>query len=258
MGGPVSRARRHELTKKGPLSCLGIAVVAIGSLALLSMLPTRDPKKDAVAPVPESLPPAIPVKFEPQVAVSQGATPADHAAPKPVATATLSELLENNQKLVEVIGVFTAISLFTGQLGIRFFAYIVTFLFMTLVLVLCVELWARIPSQSDSMKVMMFKDILTLAVLSLVLDFFVDYRDIWRHFLILPIFAAIFGAVFFAFVVPAVRRSSLRKNKRLLGLVAWLTVIGLGYLSIRLAVLVEPSVNRFLDTLYKMTSGWAK
>lgn len=254
----MSRARRHKLTKKGPLSCLGIVVAAIGSLVLLSMLPTRDPKKDAVAPDPESLPPAVPAKCELGTVVSQGATPADPAAPKSVATATLSELLENNQKLIEVIGVFTAISLFTGQLGIRFFAYIITFLFMTLVLVLCVELWTRIPSQSDSLKVMMFKDILTLAVLSLALDFFVDYRDIWRHFLIFPIFAAIFGAVFFGFVVPAVRRSSVRKNKRLLGLVAWVIVIGLGYLSIRLAVLVEPSVNRFLDTLYKLTSGWAK
>jgi len=252
----VSRSRRRKLTKKRPLSCLGCIVTAVGSLVLLSTLTTRNPKKAIVAPDPESLPLTAPTKCEPETVLSQGTTVADHAAPKSVATATLSELLETNQKIIEVIGVFTAISFFTGQLGIRWFAYVVTFLFTTLVLILCVELWTRFPSQSDSMKVMLFKGILTLAVLLLLLDFFVDYRDIWRYFLVYPIAATIFGVVLFGFAVPAVRRSPLRKNKRLLGLVATVTAIVLLCSSMRLAVLIEPGLNRFLDTLYKMISSW--
>jgi len=253
--GPVSRARRHMLTMKRPLSWLGGVLAAVSSLVLLSMVRSRRVSRTAAVPVPEDVPSLRPPANEPESSTPSGTTAIEHADAKPKTTATLSELLADNHTLLEVIGVFAAVSVFTGQLRIRWFAYTLSFLFMTLVVILCVELRTKLPFGTDSVKVMLFEDVLTAAVVLLLLDFFVDYRNIWKYFLFLPIFGVIFCVVLLGFVVP-VLRAAIPRNKALRRLVGLAISIIVAYFSLRLAALVEPSVNRFLDALNKLVSGW--
>jgi hypothetical protein len=208
--------------------------------------------------VPGSIQPALPADIEPEASTSGSATAVDLATANAKPTLTLSELLADNEKLIEVIGVFTAVSVFVGQLGIRVFAYALSFLFMTLVVILCIELRNKFPSETDSVKVMLFKGVLTSAILLLLFDFFVDYRDIWKYLLVFPIFGTIFGLVFFGCVIPVVRRTHLRRNKKLLTLVAIAVALGLGYVCWHYAVLLEPSANQFLDAVNKLVSGGTK
>lgn len=246
------------LTKKRSLSWLEGTVAAVSFLMLLSTLRSRGVVGTTAVPVPESVPSVRPAGNESETSTSSGTTIVEHAAAKPKTTATLSELLADNHTLLEVIGVFTAVSVFIGQLEIRLFAYVLSFLFMILVVILCVELWTRFPRYTTSLKVMVFKGVLTAAVLLLLLDLFVDYRNIWKYFLYLPIFIVIFYAVFMGLVAPVLRRTSLYRNKTLLRLVAAVIAIILAYFSMRLAVLVEPGVNQLLDAVNKLVSSGAK
>ncbi len=244
------------MTKKRSLSWLGGIVAAASSLMLLSMLRSWHVVGTAAVSVPESLPSVRPAGNEPETSTSNGTTVVEHAAVKPNTSATLSELLADNHTLLEVIGVFTAVSVFARQSEIPLFAYVLSFLFTTLVIILCVELWTRFPRDTDNLKVMLFKGVLTAAVVFLLLDLFIGYRDIWKYFLFLPIFGVMFYAVLMGLVVPVLRKTPLRRNKTLLRLAAFLIVIVLGYFSMRLAVLVEPGVNRFLDAVNRVVSSW--
>lgn len=245
------------LTTKRQLSWLGGIVAAVSSLMLLSTLKPQRVVRTAAIPVPASVLPVRPAGNEPETSTSSDTTVIEHPAAKPKTTATLSELLADNHTLLEVIGVFTAVSVFIGQLQIRWFAHVLSFLFMVLVVILCVELWTKFRRGTDSMKVMLFEYTLTAAVVLLLLDLFVDYRDIWKHFLYVPIFGVISCTVLLGFVVP-VLRAVIPKNRvlrKLAGLVISMVVV---YLSMRLAVRIEPGVNQFLDAVNRLVLGWTK
>lgn len=245
------------LTKNRLLSWLEGTAAAVSFLMLLSTLTSRGVAGTAAVPVPESVPSVRPAGNKSETSRSSGTTIVEHAAVKPKTDMTLSDLLEDNRALLEVIGVFTAVSVFIGQLQIRWFAHVLSFLFMVLVVVLCVELWTKFPRDTDSFKVMLFQGTLAIAVFFLFLDLFVDYRDIWRYFLFVPIFVAIFYAVLTWFVVPLARKTPVHRNRALLKLAALAVAVVLSYYSLRLAVQIEPSVNRFLDALNKLVSGWS-
>ena len=244
------------MTRKRSLLWLGI-VAAVSSLRLLSTLKPQHLARTAAAVIPESVPSVYPANNEPGAPTSIDTTVLEHAAIKPKTAMTLSELLEDNHTLLEVIGVFTAVSVFIGQLQIHWFAHVLSFLFMVLVIVLCVELWTKFPRGTGSMKVLLFEYALTAAVFFLLLDLFVDYRDIWTHFLYVPIFLVLSCTVLLGFVVP-VLRAVIPKNKvlrKVVGLVISVVVI---YLSMRLAVHIEPGANRFFDAVNRLVSGWTK
>lgn len=243
------------LTTKQSLFWLGI-VAAVSSLRLLSTLKPQ-PLAMTAAPISESAVSAHPAGNEPVTPTSVEATVPEHAVAKPKPAMTLSELLEDNHTLLEVIGVFTAVSVFIGQLQIRWFAHVLSFLFMVLVVVVCVELWTKFPRGTGSMKVLLFEYALTAVVFFLFLDLFVDYRDIWTHFLYVPIFLVLSCPVLLGFVVPALR-AVIPKNRVLrkaVGLVISAVVI---YLSMRAAVHIEPGANRFFDAVNRLVSGWTK
>jgi len=204
--------------------------------------------------------------------VSTGAPPAPIAStvcetvrqePMPAKAAkkapTLSGFIDENQKLISVLGVFTAICLFVGKLPIQWFAYMLSFMFMVLTVILWLELWSKFPSGSGDWKITTFENILMIAVFTLLTYVLVDFRRLWKSsYLMLLIFAIILGG--FSSVMKRFdlfnrlfrcRPGERRWLRYLLG-VAVLSVVGIA--SIMLANWIAPALNHVLDAMYKSLS----
>ena len=68
-----------------------------------------------------------------------------------------------------------------------------SFMFMTLTVLLWLELWSKFPSESGDWKITWFENILFLTVLAILVYWLIDFRDIWHEFLFILIFGIISG-----------------------------------------------------------------
>jgi hypothetical protein len=172
---------------------------------------------------------------------------------------TLSGFIDGNEKLISVLGVFTAVSLFVSGLSVYWFAHMLSFMFMVLTVILWLELWSRFPSGSGDWKITTFEDVLMVAVFTLFAYVLVDFRDLWKSsYLMVLVFIIILGA--FSSIMKRLnlfnrlfrcRPGERRWLRYLLG-VAVLSVMGIA--SIMLANWIAPALNQVLDAMYKSLS----
>ena len=172
---------------------------------------------------------------------------------------TLSGFIDENQRLISVLGVFTAICVFVGQLPIQWFAYMLSFAFTLLTVILWLELWSKFPSGSGDWKITTFENILALAVLALLTYVLVDFRRLWKSsYLMLLIFTIILGG--FSGVMKRFdlfnrlfrcRPGERRWLRHLMGVTVLVVVTGA---SIALANWIAPPLNSVLDAMYKSLS----
>lgn len=182
--------------------------------------------------------------------------------PMPVKTTpkihTLSEFFEQNEKLVSVLGVFTAVSLFVSGLPIHYFAYWLSFLFMVLTIILWLELWAKFPSGVGDWKISVFEDLLLLAMLALVLYMLVDFRGFVVYPLVLVIFSTLLGVFSYAMKRFDLFNKLLRSRPGKHKLVRYLLGLAVGIasllLTLELARFIAPGLIRILDATYKLLS----
>ena len=167
--------------------------------------------------------------------------------------ATLTKFIEDNEKLINVLGVFTAIKVFVGELRLQAYGYTLSFMFMTLTVILWLELWGKFPSESGDWKITWFENILFLTVLAILVYWLIDFRDIWHEFLFLLIFGIIggaFSAVMKKFgIFNKLFRTQAGKLKWLrytFGIIIMLIVITASWL---MAQSIAPIANDVLDSI---------
>lgn len=118
----------------------------------------------------------------------------DNPLPPPRKT-TLFAFVEENQKLLTVLGVFTALTVFAASLPLKPLGSILSFLFMTLTVILWQELLERFPAKAAGWRMSWFESLLSLAVLMLMFYWLVDYRDLWQYWLAILVLAPLLWGV---------------------------------------------------------------
>lgn len=166
---------------------------------------------------------------------------------------TLSKFVEDNEKLINVLGVFTAITVFVSELRLQIFGYVLSFAFMAVTVILWLELWGKFPSGKGDWKLIWFENILTLTVMALILYWLIDFRDIWREALVLFIFSiisAVFSIVMKRFGIFNklfhTQDGKLKWLRYTLGLIIILIIL---YTSLIIAYAITPSINNVLDSI---------
>lgn len=167
--------------------------------------------------------------------------------PKP----TLASAVEENHKLITVLGVFTALTVFAANLRLQPFGQVLSFLFMSLTILVWFELWGRFPNERGNWTLTWFENLLFITVLAVVLYWLVDFRELWHTYLWLLVFSvilAVFSTVMKKFDVFnrlfRTQPGKLRFLRYGLGLVI---VLGTLYCSIWISARITPSINLFLD-----------
>ncbi len=103
---------------------------------------------------------------------------------QPAPDSPLANFIEENHKLLSVLGVFTALTVFARAVPIRLLGDILSFLFLGATIVLWFELQERFPSKTTSQKLRLFEFFVGSAVLVLVACWLFVYWAFWRQILV--------------------------------------------------------------------------
>ncbi len=167
--------------------------------------------------------------------------------------ATLTKFIEDNEKLINALGVFVAITVFVGELRLRAFGYVLSFVFMTLTVLLWIELWSKFPSERGDWKIILFENILSLGVLASFVYWLTDFRDIWHELLIFFIFSIIsslFSIVMKKFKIFNklfhTQPNKLKWLRIVFGIIVLTIILSSSFL---LAQLIAPTVNEIFDSI---------
>jgi hypothetical protein len=167
---------------------------------------------------------------------------------------TLFDFIEENQRLVTVLGVFTALTVFSSNVPLKPFGYVLSFLFMSLTVLLWLELWQKFPSESGSWRLTVFENILPFTVLAVIAYWLIQFRKIWHEFLFLPITIIILSVFTYFLKRFNIFNRFFRaapNEKKFLRYVFGLAVIFVAlFISMLLARPAATQLNRFLDWAY--------
>jgi hypothetical protein len=110
---------------------------------------------------------------------------------------TLFEFVEQNQKLITVLGVFTALTVFANNIPFADFSSLLSFLFLTIALIVWIELFMRAKvANNANWRLKVFENILSLSVFALIGYWLVGYVDTWRSFTFVPLMALFTSLIF--------------------------------------------------------------
>ncbi len=165
---------------------------------------------------------------------------------------TLVAFVENNYRLLTALGVFTALTVYSGNLTLKPVGYVLSFFFLAAAVLLWLELWANFPRLGTA-RLFWFENILFFATMILVFYWLVEFRSIWRSFLFLPI--AFFILSLLAIIVKRYDLFSRATHAepgrwKLLRYIFALSLFWFSVLiALYIAALVAQPVNDFLDLL---------
>jgi hypothetical protein len=159
--------------------------------------------------------------------------------------------VEENHKLLAVLGIFTALTVFSASLPLRALGSVLSFLFMAMTLLLWLELLERFPAKTTGWRMNLFEILLTFTVLVFVFYWFVDYRAVWEYWLVIPIAAPLLwvaAALMDRFDVFNRVFHAKPGEKRSIRYVLWATLLFASLVAaLFVAQLVAPCVDRWLD-----------
>jgi hypothetical protein len=112
-------------------------------------------------------------------------------SPKP----SLSDFIELHHKLITILGVFTALTAFSANLPIKGFAQAISALFLTLTLIVWIELWGRFPSSTGTTTLIWFESILGLTMLALIGYWVVSVRTVFPPLVFILVFGIIINII---------------------------------------------------------------
>lgn len=165
---------------------------------------------------------------------------------------SLTIFIEENHKLLTVLGVFTALTVFSLSLSLKIIGYFLSFAFFTISLIIWFELWSKFP-KNGSFKLSCLENILSLTIFVLIFYWLVEYRTIWHEFLFVLFFMIIFAI--FTYVMRKIKFFDKTLNAQE-GKLKWLRyVFGViviaicGVFSFWLSSIVSPPMNSLLDEL---------
>lgn len=94
---------------------------------------------------------------------------------------SLWDFIEKNQRLLTVLGVFTALTVFAGNVRIRALGYILGFFLFGISIVLLIEIVSRFESdERASGRLQSFQYLLMLSGIQLGLVWLFEYSEMWR------------------------------------------------------------------------------
>jgi len=163
---------------------------------------------------------------------------------------TLATFVEENQKLLTVIGVFTAITLFAVNIKLLYVATFLSFLFMLLTLLLWWELIGKFP-KNGSASLSWFESILGICILGLIFYWIVEYREVWQ--VILPFVFQLLLLSIVSFIIKKtnffnrVFKAKPGQKKWWRYVIYFSIIMATLYLGLLIGSLISPPINNLLD-----------
>ncbi len=170
---------------------------------------------------------------------------------------TLRDFIEKNQSLLSSMAVLFAIATFVDTLSVKWLSNVLMFLSIAGVVTLWVELFMCFP-KTGSVRLILFKNILSLGLMGFVLYWFLAFDRFWNIFLFVPLFFVLFymsNVLLEQFMsVPLIKRLFGEKGKRnvwqkiLIGFYAVVVFYGLVWM-LSISIGASPGFNYVLELI---------
>lgn len=179
-----------------------------------------------------------------------------------VERSTLSQFIESNQKLISVLGVFIALTVFTANLSFRAIGYALSFMFLTLTLIIWIELLEKFPSGEANWRLKVFEILLSYSFLGIIFYWLLAYREIWHSVLFLPLTIILATTITGVLTFPIkkydlfnrffnTKPGKLKIVRYVLFLLIIFFVLGI---SLRISFIISPPINKFLISFIRRLS----
>jgi membrane-associated HD superfamily phosphohydrolase len=99
---------------------------------------------------------------------------------------SLSSFIEKNYKLLSVLGIFTALTVFSSNLSFKWISSTLSFLFLTITVLIWLEIWAKFP-KSGAARLIWFENLLSFSVMVVGLYWLLELQVLGRDLLVVPI-----------------------------------------------------------------------
>jgi hypothetical protein len=171
---------------------------------------------------------------------------------------TLSKFIDDNQKLISVLGVFTALTVFTASLPLKVVGSMLSFMFLTLTLIIWTEVLEKFPKGEATWRLGLFEQILAYSFLGIIAYWLLSYREIWHSIMVIPL-AIVIMTILNGIVTYPLKKYNLfdrvtgvKPGKlKIVRHILFFFIILLPFcFSIWLAIVITPSINQFLDSAY--------
>lgn len=166
---------------------------------------------------------------------------------------TLSDYIEQNSKLISVLGVFTALTVFSHNLNIKTIGNILSFVFLSLTIIVWLELWTKFPSRPSSWRLILFENILSFSIFGIIFYWFLAYRVIWRAILVFPLWISIMSFISYLITkfnlmekILGQKFSKYQTARIIFGL---LIMIPIYFISLYLAAIISKPINYAFDLI---------
>jgi hypothetical protein len=173
--------------------------------------------------------------------------------PKPAENEiTLTAFIEKNHKLITVLGVFTALTVFSDSIKNETFGTVLSILFLSMTVTLWLELWSTFPSQEVGWLLIIFENLLSLSVLIIVIYWLFNINIVYSEGIFGITFLISMGLIsglvkkYNVFNVLFRARVGEKKNIRYVFGLALIALIIL--FSIVISNVASPYITNWLDT----------
>ncbi len=184
----------------------------------------------------------------------------------PPKSLTLATYIEDNHKLLTVLGVFTALTGLSTNAPMKLFGVVLSFCCMGIALLVMVRLWLRFPAYPADVSTTLFKVFLFVAMLSLFLYWLAAFTNVWSY--ALPLVVGMLTFSLLSTLVLWLDKSLARRRNEpeagadvthgpLAGLRIVFLLVAL-LLSILAAVMLAPYLVDLLDIFRQFTESLAR
>jgi hypothetical protein len=177
---------------------------------------------------------------------------------------TLTKFIEDNQKLISILGVFTALTVFTANLSVRALGYVLSFIFLSLTLIIWIELLEKFPRGDANWRLKLFEILLSYSFLGIIIYWLLAYPDIWNSFMFMPL-GIILASIFISLLTAPIKKYNLFnrffKTKpgklKIVRYALFLSIISVVLaISFKISFAIAPPINEMLDTVRDKVINW--
>ena len=171
---------------------------------------------------------------------------------------TVAKFIRDNKNLLTVFGAFVAITTFAMRLPIKPISAVLTFIFLTLTIIIWLEIWEQFPSGHSTWKLTIFENLLSFGLFVLAFYWILDYRKIWGY--VMPFFIALILMSIISVVLKKykvfnrlfhVKPNECKILRHAIGITLQILILYISiFISFSIGKYVAPHVNAFLDKVY--------
>jgi hypothetical protein len=165
---------------------------------------------------------------------------------------TIAQFIEQNDKLLQALGIFIALTVFSSSLPVQLLGYFLSFFFIFATILVWFELWDKFP-KTATRSLVFFENTLTLASFGLVVYFLLDFRAIWDR--LMPLLIWLIFLSIYSFIVKKydlfnrVFRVKPGKLKALRYIIGIISIIVFFLLSVIISAFMSIPINSWLEAI---------